>query len=60
MSDKYVFYGWQEATVPAVNKLYKGIETPQDLYDVLSDVWCVDTCATRMRHKWSPENKSAA
>ena len=58
MSDKYVFYGWQEATVPAVNKIYEGIETPQDLYDVLSNVWCVETCATRMRHKWSPDNKT--
>lgn len=56
---EYHFYGWQEAgNVKAKNQMYKGIETPINLYDVLADIWCADTCAPRMREEWSPENKT--
>lgn len=55
---EYHFYGWQHADVPAVNKEYKGIETPWDLYDALSEIWCADTCAPRMRDLWSKDNKT--
>lgn len=54
----YQFYGWQQATVPAVADTYPGIHTPQDLYDALSDLWCAETCAPRMRKDWTPENKT--
>lgn len=54
----YKFYGWENAGVQAKNKLYKGIETPYDLYDALSHIWCSDTCAPRMRVNWSEENKT--
>ena len=54
----YRFYGWQDATVPAVSDEYKGITTPQVLYDVLSGIWCAETCAPRLRRDWSPENKT--
>lgn len=37
---------------------YPGIETPLDLYDALSRIWCADTCAPRMRADWTPENKT--
>ena len=50
------FYGWEQADVPAVNRIYKGIETPVDLYDVLSELWCAETCAPRLRDQWSSEN----
>lgn len=53
------FYGWQTAgNVKAKNNIYNGIETPLDLYDALSSVWCADTCAPRMRSDWSEENKT--
>ena len=55
---EYKFYGWKDADVKAVNKIYKGIESPYDLYDVLSELWCAETCAPRMRDKWSPDNKT--
>lgn len=55
---QYNFYGWEQADVPAVNDLFAGIRNPRDLYDALSDIWCADTCAPRMRDKWSPENKT--
>jgi len=40
----------------AVNKLYPGIETPRDLYDALSNIWCEYSCAPRMRKDWSKDN----
>lgn len=55
---KYKFYGWEHADVSAITDQYKGIKTPRDLYDVLSEIWCADTCAPRMREDWSPDNKT--
>lgn len=53
----YQFYGWEKAgTIHVKNRLYKGVETPLDLYDKLSKIWCADTCAPRMRERWSPYN----
>ena len=46
---KYRFWGWEHADAKAITAEYKGIETPVDLYDALSHVWCADTCAPRMR-----------
>lgn len=54
----YQFYGWEQATVPAVTEEYRGIRIPLDLYDALSGIWCAETCAPRMRKEWSPENKT--
>ena len=53
---KYKFYGWKMAVQPAINKEYKGIKTPQDLYDALLKIWCEYTCAPRLREEWSREN----
>ena len=55
---EYHFYGWKNASVPAVSSKYPGIFTPLDLYRALSSVWCAETCAPRMRENWSPENKT--
>ena len=55
---EYHFYGWERANAPAVTDEYKGIETPKDLYDALSDIWCEDTCAPRMRKDWSRDNRT--
>lgn len=54
----YCFYGWEQADVPAVNDGYGRIGTPRDLYDILSWIWCAETCAPRMRDRWSRENKT--
>ena len=53
---KYNFYGWEQADVPAITDTYKGINTPIDLYDALSNIWCAKTCAPRMRDEWTREN----
>ena len=55
---EYKFYGWEHADVPAVNASFPGIKTPRDLYDALYDVWRADTCAPRMRHHWSEDNRT--
>lgn len=49
----YRFYGWQTADVLNKNGL-----TPRDCYDLLSDIWSADTCAPRMRDRWSPDNRT--
>lgn len=54
----YQFYGWEAADAAPVNNVYSYIKTPRDLYDALSELWCADTCAPRMRHEWSRENKT--
>lgn len=54
----YNFFGWESADVPAVTDKYGDIKTPRELYDVLSSIWCEETCAPRMRKDWTPENKT--
>ncbi|MBR2524440.1 MAG: hypothetical protein IKE53_08410 [Clostridiales bacterium] len=53
---EYRFYGWRDATSAAISDEYKGIATPQDLYDALTHVWCEYTCAPRLRKDWSEDN----
>ena len=55
---KYNFYGWENADVPAKSEIYKSIGNPRELYDILSEIWCADTCAPRMRENWSKDNKT--
>ena len=50
---KYRFYGWKTADIREKHGL-----TPRDCYDLLSEIWCADTCAPRMRERWTPENKT--
>ncbi|MBU5428956.1 hypothetical protein KQI22_02590 [Kineothrix sp. MSJ-39] len=55
---EYAFWGWEHANVLAVSNAYPGIRTPWDLYDALSEIWCSETCAPRMRDGWTKENKT--
>ncbi|MBR4201603.1 MAG: hypothetical protein IKQ91_10105 [Oscillospiraceae bacterium] len=56
MMKEYRFYGWEQALVPALTQEYVGITTPQTLYDALLHIWSAESCAPRLREKWSPEN----
>ncbi|MCQ2099063.1 MAG: hypothetical protein MJZ10_01980 [Fibrobacter sp.] len=47
LNKSYKFYGWEGAP-----------EKVRRLYDLLSGIWCVETCAPRLRQKWSCENKT--
>ena len=49
----YRFHGWECADV----KDPRGL-TPRDYYDLLSGIWCADTCAPRMRKDWTEENRT--
>lgn len=55
---KYDFWGWEHADAPVINEKYKELRSPIGLYDALSEIWCADTCAPRMRQDWTPENKT--
>lgn len=54
----YRFYGWETADVPPCDSKYIKISNPRELYDILSEIWCSETCAPRMRDKWSDDNKT--
>ena len=49
----YGFYGWETADIRERHGL-----TPREIYDLLSDIWCAETCAPRMRSGWSEQNKT--
>lgn len=55
---EYGFYRNNDNPVGPIAEEYKYIGSQFDLYDRLSDIWCADTCAPRMRDKWTPENKT--
>lgn len=54
----YGFYGWETADMKPKSDMYSFIHSPRELYDVLSGIWCAETCAPRMRDEWSPDNKT--
>ncbi len=56
MNREYKFYGWQDADVKPVNNEYDLIANPRVLYDLLSEIWCRETCAPRMRDDWDRDN----
>jgi len=55
---EYKFWGWEELCVAPTIDEHKGIHSQIDLYEALSHVWCAETCAPRLREKWSAENKT--
>lgn len=58
MNMNYCFFGWENAVVKPIDDKYRNIKSPRDLYDKLSELWCADTCAPRMRHLWTEENRT--
>ena len=50
------FYGREGADAAPVAAEYAAVRDPRMLYELLSGIWCADTCAPRMRGDWSPEN----
>ena len=53
------YYNHGHTEIKAVNQLYKGIETPDDLYEALLHCWTRETCTARLRNKYSESNKTA-
>lgn len=58
MSEQYKFYGWEQALVPPIGEEFQKVESPRHLYDLLADIWCAETCAPRMRERWTKENQT--
>ena len=50
---EYHFYGAESADIQDRRGL-----NPKDYYDILSKIWCAETCAPRLRDKWSADNKT--
>lgn len=55
---EYHFWGWNHSDANVLDHSYDQVRSPKHLYDLLSQIWCADTCAPRMRDSWSPENKT--
>ncbi|MCR4692096.1 MAG: hypothetical protein K5739_12190 [Lachnospiraceae bacterium] len=53
----YRFYGHETADVKPLEK-YAMIRDPRHMYDILAELWCAETCAARMRDKWTKENRT--
>lgn len=49
------FYGCELDFSPVQTGL-PGVGSPRDLYRALLACWCAETCAPRMRERWSPED----
>ena len=49
----YSFYGWKSKGVSANDDR---IKNQRHLYDLLSKCWSIETCAPRLRDKWSDDN----
>lgn len=52
----FKFYGSDRANCKPINSKYSGIKDPNELYSILSNIWSMDTCAPRLRNKWTKEN----
>ena len=53
----YRFYG-NDTPPLAPREGYEKIKDQRHLYDLLSEIWCRETCAPRLRPEWSSENKT--
>lgn len=52
------FWGNEKAYCEPAAEKYIKVESPVRLYELLSEIWCADTCAPRMRDRWSEENRT--
>lgn len=52
----YDFYGWRSSPVHPVGEGFKGVKDQKYLYALLKKLWKRETCAPRLRDKWSAEN----
>ena len=55
---EYGYYRQRAEEVWVESEMYRTIHTPDQLYEALSHLWCADTCAPRMRERWTPENRT--
>ena len=58
LGGKYPFHGSLDAMALPVDERFAKVLNPYCLYDILSTLWSADTCAPRMRERWSKANKT--
>ena len=51
----YNYYG-SDVIVSPIDKKYAKVSSPQVMYDMMKDIWCVYSCAPRYRAEWSKDN----
>ena len=54
--NKFKFYGSDNCDITAECAEYPKIKTVYDLYEALLHLWCAETCAPRMRDRWTADN----
>ena len=54
---KYYYKGDLKKII-IINDKYKIIGSIDNLYELLMNVWCNDTCAPRLRYKWCEKRKT--
>ena len=55
---EYKFYGSENALCFPADERYAAVRNPRHLYDLLCDIWSIESCAPRLRDQWSEENKT--
>lgn len=55
---KYRFYGHDTPSVSPINEEFAFVKDQRHLYDLMSEIWSVDSCAPRYRQDWSKANKT--
>lgn len=53
---KYKYYGNDVKHIKPITNDFPNIHSPRDLYDILSNIWSIDTCAPRLRPNWNKKN----
>lgn len=54
----YKFFGNETPAVSPIAPEYSAVKDQRFLYDLLSGLWCAETCAPRLREGWSEANKT--
>ena len=55
---RYGFYGWENTAVSPSDEKFAAAESPCRLYEILCGIWSAETCAPRLREKWTSENRT--
>ena len=55
---KYNFYGSETPSIKPINNHYLYIKDQRHMYELMQNVWDIDSCAPRYRDVWSKENNT--
>ena len=55
---EYRYYGSDAPSVHPINQDYKNIKDQRHMYELMQNVWDINSCAPRLREKWSKSNNT--